>query len=106
MPYPSAAIANRFLEIAKRSRALVDPMKLQKLVYFAHGWHLGFDKGPLCSEFAEAWRWGPVFPNLYHEVKRWGSAPVMSPVPATEFEGTRSGLRSRISPPRTNSRGG
>ena len=88
MPYPSAAIANRFLEIAKPSRTLVDPMKLQKLVYFAHGWHLGFDEGPLCSEFVEAWRWGPVFPDLYHEVKRCGSKAVTSPVRALEVEGT------------------
>ena len=74
--YSSAAIANRFLSIANREDASLDPMKIQKLVYFAHGWHLGHGHGPLSSERVQAWRWGPVFPDLYHAVKHWGMKPI------------------------------
>lgn len=80
MPYLVVAVANSFLDIAKSAGEPVDPMKIQKLVYFSHGWHLGYGKGALSAENAQAWRWGPVFPFLYHEVKRWGSGPIMNPV--------------------------
>ena len=78
--YLPVAIANTFWDIARSAGRSVDPMKIQKLVYFAHGWHLGLEKGPLSSEHAEAWRWGPVFPDLYHSVKKWGRDPIDEPI--------------------------
>lgn len=84
-PYSSAAIANRFLSIADRKGALLDPMKIQKLVYIAHGWHLALAGQPLCSETVHAWRWGPVFPDLYHAVKQWGRDAILEPVFSGEW---------------------
>lgn len=78
--YSSAAIANRFLRIAEREDVPLTPMKIQKLVYIAHGWHLGLYDEPLCSEIVQAWKWGPVFPDLYHSVKHWGNRPIREPV--------------------------
>jgi uncharacterized phage-associated protein len=86
MPYLAVAIANSFLDVAKSAREPVDPMKIQKLVYFGHGWHLGYEEGALSAEYAQAWRWGPVFPDLYHAVKIWGSGPIMKPVRALEVD--------------------
>lgn len=80
MSYVTAQVANSFLAIVKKTGESLDPMKIQKLVYFSHGWHLGFDEGPLCAEYAQAWRWGPVFPDLYHTVKVWGRGPVREPL--------------------------
>ena len=80
MPHDPSTIANSLLEIARLHGQQLDPMKLQKLVYFSHGWHLGFGLGPLSSETAEAWQWGPVFPSLYHAVKGWGSGPVLESI--------------------------
>lgn len=80
MTYLAVAIANSFLDIANSASAPVDPMKIQKLVYFSHGWHLGYGMGSLSAQNAQAWRWGPVFPELYHEVKRWGSGPILKPI--------------------------
>ena len=74
MAHLSEAIANSFLEIGEP----IDPMKIQKLVYFAHGWHLGFQEQPLSVEDAQAWQWGPVFPDLYHEIKGYGRGPITS----------------------------
>ena len=56
-------------------------MKIQKLVYIAHGWHLAYRDQPLCFETAEAWRWGPVFHDLYHSVRRWGRFPITNQIP-------------------------
>jgi uncharacterized phage-associated protein len=80
MPYLPVAIANSFLDIANAAGEPMDPMKIQKLTYFGHGWHLGYGLGALSAENAEAWRWGPVFPELYHAVKAWGSGPIMKPI--------------------------
>ena len=51
-------------------------MKLHKLVYFAHGWHLALWEGPLINEMVEAWEYGPVVPTLYHEFKEFGARKI------------------------------
>lgn len=40
-------------------------MKLQKLCYYAQGWHLAWHGERLFDEPIEAWRMGPVCPALY-----------------------------------------
>jgi uncharacterized phage-associated protein len=40
-------------------------MKLQKLCYYAQGWHLAWHDRTLYPEPIEAWRMGPVCPSLY-----------------------------------------
>ena len=46
-------------------------MKVHKLVYFAHGWHLALTEKPLIDETLQAWAYGPVVPSLYHEFKHF-----------------------------------
>ncbi len=74
------AVANYFLDLGKRDGIAITPLKIQKLVYISHGWHLALTDGkPLvCDEYAEAWPYGPVFPSLYHEFKRFGDTPIKS----------------------------
>ena len=67
------AVANHFLDLAERDGTTLNPMKIQKLVYIAHGWHLAIMEKPLIHESVEAWTYGPVIPDLYHEFKRWGN---------------------------------
>ena len=40
-------------------------MKLQKFVYYAQAWNLVWDEKPLFDSKLEAWRNGPVCPDLY-----------------------------------------
>jgi uncharacterized phage-associated protein len=40
-------------------------MKLQKLCYYAYGYHLAWEERPLFPERFEAWANGPVCPALY-----------------------------------------
>lgn len=77
------SIANYFLELAERQGEQISPMKLQKLVYYAHGWYAGYVHQPLINESVEAWQYGPVIPSLYHEFKRYGAGPIKSK--ATDF---------------------
>ncbi len=88
MPYPSKAIANFFIDLAKKSenplKRKLTPMKLQKLVYYAHGWNLGLYDQPLIDEEIQAWSFGPVVNSLYHEFKRFGNSSITGY--ATDFD--------------------
>jgi uncharacterized phage-associated protein len=74
--YSSAAVANRFLELADEAGDALTPMQLLKLVYLAHGWMLGLYGRPLISDDVQAWQYGPVIPKLYNAVRRYKSQPV------------------------------
>ncbi len=80
MPYPAIAVANYFVARGVEEGCPVSPMKLQKLVYFAHGWHLAVHGEPLLDERVEAWTYGPVVSSIYHAVKRHGAAPIRQPI--------------------------
>ena len=77
MPCDSRAVANYFLELAeKHAGTSLSPMKLQKLVYYAHGWWLALTGEPLIDEQVMAWKFGPVIPSLYREFRSFGNAPI------------------------------
>lgn len=48
----------------------ISTMKLQKLCYFAQGWSLSWTGQPLFNEPIEAWKYGPVVPELYLQHRR------------------------------------
>jgi len=82
-PFKSLAVANRFIEIGKESGSKdLTLMKLLKLVYFAHGWHLALADRPLIDEQLEAWKFGPVAPEVYNSFRGMGSEPIRTPVEA------------------------
>ena len=74
--YNSLDVANEFMKLAKEEGFSIQPMKLLKLTYIAHGWYLGFNGKPLISDSIQAWKYGPVIPVLYNIIKRFGSGNV------------------------------
>ena len=69
----SIAVANFFIDKSKETGDEVTPMKLLKLVYIAHGWHLGLYDEPLIADQVEAWKFGPVVRPVYQAFKNCGS---------------------------------
>lgn len=49
-------------------------LKLQKLLYYQQGFHLAFFGTPLFDDSVEAWKYGPVVPNVYEEYSSYGSS--------------------------------
>lgn len=87
IPYTSKAIANKFIELAKEeARSDLSPMKLQKLVYYAHAWFMAFTNKELIKEEIQAWRFGPVIPDIYHEFKEYGNSNITSFATELNFE--------------------
>ena len=74
--HDSRLIANKLIQKAAENGNTFTPMQLLKLVYIAHGWMLGLYGIPLIRDRIEAWKFGPVIPRLYHEIKRFGGGPV------------------------------
>jgi uncharacterized phage-associated protein len=62
-------------------------MKLQKLTFFAHGWHLGIYERPLLDEQVQAWKFGPVIPSIYHSFKQYGNKPIREPALDVDDDG-------------------
>jgi len=96
MPYDAKAIANYLLDMAEAAGQALTPMKLQKLVYFAHGWHLGLTGEPLLDEQVQAWSFGPVVRSLYDAFREFGADPI--PRKALIFE-PLGGLKVRVKAP-------
>lgn len=74
--HSAVKIAKAFLEKPQEVHDMT-PMKLLKLTYMAHGWMLALHDRQLVSEDVWAWKYGPVIPELYREIKAYGSQPVV-----------------------------
>lgn len=86
-PYSALAVANTILSIGGLGD--ITPMKLQKLLYYCHGWFLALEKKPLIEEPVEAWEYGPVIPTVYHAFKEYGALPIDDYYRALRLSGTK-----------------
>lgn len=61
----------------------ISNLKLQKLVYYAQGFHLALHGVTLFEDKIYAWQHGPVVDTLYHDYKEFGSNGI--PVPEIDL---------------------
>lgn len=81
------SVARFLLREAEARGFAVTPMKLLKMVFLSHGWMLGLHGIPLVRGPVEAWRYGPVFPDLYRLIRHLGTQSVTaSDLPAEPKE--------------------
>lgn len=80
--YHSVEVAWKMLQIAQSKGISLSNLQLQKLVYIAHGYLLGWKNKALIVEPIEAWNYGPVVNPIYHQFKDYGDGkiPVWSDV--------------------------
>jgi uncharacterized phage-associated protein len=77
-------IANTFIKRHGGSIG-ISHMKLQKLTYYAHCWHLAYRPESLINEKPQVWQYGPVFKSLYNSLKLFGMTPIKTPQTANPF---------------------
>lgn len=93
MKYSAADIANWYIWRVNEDAEYGDNitnLKLQKLVYYAQGFHLATFESPLFDDEIRAWLHGPVVPVLYQTYKTYGATPIPTPpgyVPAAVLNG-------------------
>lgn len=76
--YTYKDIVAYILAYASESGEALTNLKLQKILYYTQAWYLANFSKPLFLEDFEAWVHGPVIPELYHELKIKGSAPIQN----------------------------
>lgn len=66
----------------------ISNLKLQKLIYYAQGFHLALYGERLFEEDLVAWEHGPVVESLYHSFREYGaeSIPVPESVRLEDFK--------------------
>ncbi|MBS2126639.1 DUF4065 domain-containing protein ['Fragaria x ananassa' phyllody phytoplasma] len=62
--------------IVKNNPYPTTKMKLNKMIYYAHAKHLVKTKKPLVKEQIQAWIYGPVFPELCKQLKKFTYQPL------------------------------
>ena len=92
-------VAKYFLSLVDEDEGeLMSHLKLQKLVYYAQGFHLAVFDAPLFPEKIKAWTHGPVVPELYNEYKRYGNMPIpaISDIDLSQYTEEVKGLLDEI----------
>lgn len=51
-------------------------LKIQKLLYYAQGYHLAYFNESLFDSPIEAWRYGPIVPEVYRKLSHFDRNPV------------------------------
>lgn len=69
-------IANAILDIAEGFGFKLSNLALNKILFFAHGWHLAVLDRPLVDSVFEAWQFGPVHPQIYRQLKGFGNKAI------------------------------
>lgn len=69
-------VADLIIAFCHEHGDLITNLKLQRLLYFSQGWHLGLHGKPFFPEPLEAWPSGPVQPEVYTRFARFGAGPI------------------------------
>jgi uncharacterized phage-associated protein len=74
--YSAHQIANYFIRKSHTTGVELTPMKLHKLCYIAHGFHLAAAGSELLDEAIYAWQQGPVIKSFYHDFRQYKSGQI------------------------------
>lgn len=92
--YSSSDIAKFFLHKSVGENIAITNLKLQKMLYIAHGLHLALTGEPLLEERVECWPYGPVIKEIYYEYKNFGNGPITPDANQKEFNFDQSALQA------------
>ncbi len=74
--HDAKAAARTLIEMAADRNIELTHLKLQKLLYFCHGLMLAQHGRPLVKDDFQAWKYGPVLEDLYHDLKVFGTSGI------------------------------
>lgn len=83
--YSALLVAKHIIRRCDELGRTISNLKLQKILYFVQAEFLVDTGSPCFREAIEAWSFGPVVPEVYHEYKVYGSANI--PVRTTDNMG-------------------
>jgi len=82
--------------LCEKSGWALTHLQIHKLLYLANMYHLQYyESNPMIDQKFEAWIYGPVLPELYHDLKYYGP-DVVSSFPYTSRESVGDSQKSVI----------
>jgi uncharacterized phage-associated protein len=91
--YEARKICNFLLSQYSATAFDLTNLRLNKLLYFIHGWSLTRRPKGIVRNHFEAWKLGPVVKPVYDAFKKYGDGPITNPA---EFVDYSSGLTVAI----------
>jgi uncharacterized phage-associated protein len=86
-PFRPVEIARWFINATDReSGDDITHLKVQKLLYYAQGWHLAHFDEPLFNEEMEAWAHGPVEVSVWESFRGYGFNSIPEQENARRFD--------------------
>lgn len=79
--HDARAVANYLIGKSLTNGHHLTPLQVMKLLYFSHAWMLAIFNRPLFRQNFEAWKYGPVVPDVYQALKLYGRDPITSKIP-------------------------
>jgi uncharacterized phage-associated protein len=86
MNITASEVAKYIIAEFHESEDLITNMKVQKLLYYVQGWHLGLYGTPVFPDEFQAWVHGPVQNEVYQEYKEYSWNPITKPIEKPKFE--------------------
>lgn len=77
--HDARGVANFILSALDAKEFQISNKKINKLIYFAHGYHFARFNRTLIRNYFEAWEHGPVVRVVYDSFKRFGFSPITKP---------------------------
>ena len=81
-PVPAQDVALAVIDFCNEHGEWLTNLRLQKVLYYCQGWHLGYYGVPLFPERLEAWVHGPACPPVVEQYSRFEHRPIDVTVPA------------------------
>ena len=79
--YDAVNIAYYMLKVAEGNSQTMTNLKLQKLVYIAHGYMLAMKDRRLINEAPQAWKYGPVIHSVYKRFRAYEDRKIDCEIP-------------------------
>ena len=76
--YDVKSVAKYVISYCREQEYVMSNLKLQKVLYFVQAAFLSTRHYPCFEEDFEAWDFGPVVPEIYHEYKIFGSSNIIA----------------------------
>ena len=92
--YDAIDVARYVINYSQEIGSPVSNLKLQKILYFIQGIYLSTLDKPCFSDDIEAWGFGPVISDVYHEFKGFGSNDI--PTIIKKIHGLQNSLNMMI----------
>jgi uncharacterized phage-associated protein len=83
--YEARKITNFVLATFDAREFELSNLRINKLLFFMHGWTLVEDANGLIRNHFEAWKLGPVVRSVYDAFKQYGDGPILAPASYIDY---------------------